>query len=666
MEGDRYVEIWNVVFMQFNRDPEGKMHPLPKPSVDTGMGLERISAVMQGVTSNYDIDTFIYLRQAIQALKVDIEVKNPSVLVIADHIRASTFLLADGVMPSNEGRGYVLRRIIRRAIRHGHKLGLPNPFMPKLVQAVVDSMGEAYPALKLEQGRIEEQLKLEEEQFIRTITQGLKLLEEAFQSAQDKTLSGELVFKLYDTYGFPVDLTADAAREVGFSMDMQGFDVLMKKQRTQSQASHHFQTEFLDLPADLKATQFLGYEKTQCKGAVQALFVDNALVQAIKAPQKATIILSESPFYAESGGQIGDTGTILSKDGVFVVTDTKRKGDVILHFGQMQSGEMTCGERIEAHVDTDRRQRIRSNHTVTHLLHAALRQLLGPSVQQKGSLVNDACSRFDFSLNRALTRAEWLEVEQLVNAKIQENIIVETKLLSLEKAQAEGAMALFGEKYAEDVRVLSMGDFSKELCGGTHASATGDIGLFKILSETSIASGVRRIEFVTGQLAMETIQAQENTLLELATLLKTHPSELCTRVQQQNQQMQHLTQQLQGFEKKAIMDEARQILTKAHSAYLLLRLDQYDVKSLRLFHDALKDLRADLMFILVSVQEERLSVMVSIPKALQSQLGVASDWLNMFGVKGGGRPDFAQGGGAVPAHLDTLLTEIEVKLQAYF
>lgn len=661
MDGDRYVEIWNVVFMQYNRDPAGNMQPLPKPSVDTGMGLERIAAVLQGVCSNYDTDIFMYLKQAISVLKPDLDLSQPSVQVIADHIRSCTFLLADGVIPSNEGRGYVLRRIIRRAIRHGQKLALPSPFMHQLVPAVVEIMGETYPQLQKQKLLVQECLLQEEEQFIRTLHQGLKLLQDSMRTCQNHQLSGDVVFKLYDTYGFPVDLTADAAREVGVTLDMAGFDACMQAQRQQSKANGQFQTAYLDLPADLGASLFQGYAHVEYTAQVVSLLEDGHVVNGLSEGQTGIMILAETPFYAESGGQVGDEGRLFGPHGEFVVTDTQKRGELILHMGYMAMGTIHVHEKIHAKVDEQRRQSIRANHTATHILHAALRALLGDGVAQKGSLVESGRCRFDFSFNRALTAKECHAIEDWVNARIRENALVDTELLSLEQAQKEGAIALFGEKYTEQVRVLSMGEFSKELCGGTHAERTGDIGFFKLLSETSIASGVRRIEFVSGASALHEAQKQEFSLINIANLLKCTPEQIQERLAHMQQQLQQSQQQCLQWERKWMLLQAREWVS-THSSNWMVRAVDYDAKAMRLFCDALKDLKPEWLFILYSIQGEQLNVMVSIPKGMQARVGSASDWVKILCPRGGGRPDFAQGGGSVSEDLVHKLKAIEEKI----
>ncbi|NDH08614.1 MAG: alanine--tRNA ligase [Gammaproteobacteria bacterium] len=667
MEGDRFVEIWNIVFMQYNRDPSGQMHPLPKPSVDTGMGLERIAAVMQGVNSNYETDIFLRLRTAILALQSTIDVTSPSVNVIADHVRSCAFLIADGILPSNEGRGYVLRRIIRRAIRHGHRLGLPHPFMHQLLTPLIEMMGKAYPQLEQQQAVIEALLKQEEEQFIRTLNQGLKLLQDSLAQCQHRILAGDVAFKLYDTYGFPVDLTNDVAREVGIEIDMQGFEQAMQQQRQQSQAQHQFQADYLELPLDIQATHFHGYQHLSHPGIIMTLYKDGQKVNILEAGDQGAVILSETPFYAESGGQIGDTGYLKADGLCFEVTDTQKKGELILHLGRVLSGRLELSMSINASVDEERRQAIRLNHTATHILHAALREILGNSVQQRGSLVNDHRSRFDFSFNRSLSAEEILEVESWVNAKIRANVVVSTELLGLEQAQARGAMALFGEKYADEVRVLSLGDFSQELCGGTHAQRSGDIGLLKILSEASIASGVRRIEFVTGKTALLEIQACQRNVQEIANTLKTSPELALERVKASLEHTATLQQELQKLQKQSMLTEAKAWIKQQEAkgrCYLIQRDDRFDAKSMRGLMDVLKDLKKDWMFVIYSVIDKHLTVMVTVPKNLLDIAPNAQELIKQLCERGGGRPDFAQGGGMVPMDLDEKINGIEEKLNA--
>ena len=662
MDGDRFVEIWNVVFMQFSRDKSGTLHPLPKPAVDTGMGLERIAAVMQGVNSNYDTDIFVFLKQEIAKLGDISDLNAASVHVIADHIRACIFLLAYGVMPSNEGRGYVLRRIIRRAIRHGNKIGLPTPFMSKLVKSLIVVMGEAYPALTAKQQFIEQQLRQEEQQFAKTLHQGMKLLQESMQACGNGILPGEVIFKLYDTYGFPVDLTADAAREANIALDMDAFQTCMQAQREKSQANTQFHTDYLEMPESVTATNFQGYEHLELRGVVTSVLVAGKAEAKLGLGEAGVLILSDTPFYAESGGQIADSGSIVSEHGEFVVTDTQKHGEIILHHGFVSRGEMRQADSITATVDEQKRQAIRLNHTATHILHAALRALLGESALQKGSLVNAGKSRFDFAFNRALTVDELETIEDWVNDRIRANTAVATAIVSLQEAQQNGAIALFGEKYSEEVRVLSIGNFSQELCGGTHVQRTGEIGLFKLVSEASIASGVRRIEFVTGKSALEFMQGQNRLLIDTANKLKTSVENITDKLAQNLLNMQQLQQKLQSCEKKLMLSQARDWVHVNHHKFMIKQVRDYEVKDLRNLNDLLRDLRPDWMFILYIVQEGHLHVVVSVPKALQPMVAGAAHWVKLLCTKGGGRDDFAQGGGIAPQDLAQKIQKMEDKL----
>ena len=511
-DGDRYIEIWNIVFMQFNRQADGTMEPLPKPSVDTGMGLERIAAVLQHVNSNYDIDLFRTLIQAVAKVTGATDLSNKSLRVIADHIRSCAFLIADGVMPSNENRGYVLRRIIRRAVRHGNMLGAKETFFYKLVGPLIDVMGSAGEDLKRQQAQVEQVLKTEEEQFARTLERGLALLDEELAKLSGDTLDGETAFRLYDTYGFPVDLTADVCRERNIKVDEAGFEAAMEEQRRRAREASGFGADYNAMIRVDSASEFKGYDHLELNGKVTALFVDGKAVDAINAGQEAVVVLDQTPFYAESGGQVGDKGELKGANFSFAVEDTQKYGQAIGHIGKLAAGSLKVGDAVQADVDEARRARIRLNHSATHLMHAALRQVLGTHVSQKGSLVNDKVLRFDFSHNEAMKPEEIRAVEDLVNAQIRRNLPIETNIMDLEAAKAKGAMALFGEKYDERVRVLSMGDFSTELCGGTHASRTGDIGLFRIISESGTAAGVRRIEAVTGEGAIATVHADSDRL----------------------------------------------------------------------------------------------------------------------------------------------------------
>lgn len=529
-DGDRYIEIWNIVFMQFNRQADGTMEPLPKPSVDTGMGLERIAAVLQHVNSNYDIDLFRTLIQAVAKVTGATDLSNKSLRVIADHIRSCAFLIADGVMPSNENRGYVLRRIIRRAVRHGNMLGAKETFFYKLVGPLIDVMGSAGEDLKRQQAQVEQVLKTEEEQFARTLERGLALLDEELAKLSGDTLDGETAFRLYDTYGFPVDLTADVCRERNIKVDEAGFEAAMEEQRRRAREASGFGADYNAMIRVDSASEFKGYDHLELNGKVTALFVDGKAVDAINAGQEAVVVLDQTPFYAESGGQVGDKGELKGANFSFAVEDTQKYGQAIGHIGKLAAGSLKVGDAVQADVDEARRARIRLNHSATHLMHAALRQVLGTHVSQKGSLVNDKVLRFDFSHNEAMKPEEIRAVEDLVNAQIRRNLPIETNIMDLEAAKAKGAMALFGEKYDERVRVLSMGDFSTELCGGTHASRTGDIGLFRIISESGTVAGVRRIEAVTGEGAITTVHADSDRLSEVAHLLKGDSNNLADKV----------------------------------------------------------------------------------------------------------------------------------------
>ncbi len=519
-DGDRYIEIWNIVFMQFNRQADGTMEPLPKPSVDTGMGLERIAAVLQHVNSNYDIDLFRDLIASVAKVTGATDLTNKSLRVIADHIRSCAFLVADGVIPSNENRGYVLRRIIRRAIRHGNMLGAKDTFFWKLVAPLIDVMGSAGDELKQQQAQVEQVLKTEEEQFARTLERGLALLDEELSKLKGDTLDGETAFRLYDTYGFPVDLTADVCRERNIKVDEAGFEAAMEEQRRRARESSGFGADYNAMIRVDGASEFKGYDHLELNGKVTALFIDGKAVDSVSAGQEAVVILDQTPFYAESGGQVGDKGELKGAGFSFAVSDTQKYGQAIGHIGKVASGSLKVGDAVQADVDEARRQRIRLNHSATHLMHAALRQVLGTHVAQKGSLVNDKALRFDFSHFEAMKPEEIRAVEDLVNAQIRRNLAIETNIMDIDAARASGAMALFGEKYDDRVRVLRMGDFSTELCGGTHAARTGDIGLFRITSESGTAAGVRRIEAVTGEGAMAILHAQSDQLNDIAQLLK--------------------------------------------------------------------------------------------------------------------------------------------------
>lgn len=606
-DGDRYIEIWNIVFMQFNRQADGTMEPLPKPSVDTGMGLERIAAVLQHVNSNYDIDLFRTLIQAVAKVTGATDLSNKSLRVIADHIRSCAFLIADGVMPSNENRGYVLRRIIRRAVRHGNMLGAKETFFYKLVGPLIDVMGSAGEDLKRQQAQVEQVLKTEEEQFARTLERGLALLDEELAKLSGDTLDGETAFRLYDTYGFPVDLTADVCRERNIKVDEAGFEAAMEEQRRRAREASGFGADYNAMIRVDSASEFKGYDHLELNGKVTALFVDGKAVDAINAGQEAVVVLDQTPFYAESGGQVGDKGELKGANFSFAVEDTQKYGQAIGHIGKLAAGSLKVGDAVQADVDEARRARIRLNHSATHLMHAALRQVLGTHVSQKGSLVNDKVLRFDFSHNEAMKPEEIRAVEDLVNTQIRRNLPIETNIMDLEAAKAKGAMALFGEKYDERVRVLSMGDFSTELCGGTHASRTGDIGLFRIISESGTAAGVRRIEAVTGEGAIATVHADSDRLSEVAHLLKGDSNNLADKVRSVLERTRQLEKELQQLKEQAAAQESANLSSKAIDVngvkLLVSELSGVEPKMLRTMVDDLKNQLGSTIIVLATVVE---------------------------------------------------------------
>ncbi|MCP0914269.1 MULTISPECIES: alanine--tRNA ligase [Legionella] len=662
-DGDRYIEIWNLVFMQFNRDKAGKLHPLPKPSVDTGMGLERIAAVVQGVHSNYEIDSFQYLIKAIASYaQYEINLEHPSLKVIADHIRACSFLIADGVLPSNEGRGYVLRRIIRRAVRHGNKLGLPTPFFCKLITPLIEIMGDAYPELGAQKQLITRILEQEENQFARTLQQGLNLLQEQIKNLKGGLIPGDAAFKLYDTYGFPVDLTADIAREQGLQVDLQSFEQCMQQQREQSQSASQFQADYSGTVQLQEASTFHGYEENSLQSEVLALLVDGAKVEKLTTGMKAAVILNKTPFYAESGGQVGDRGQLLGNQSVFRVDDTQRIGQAIVHYGEVASGELAVNQHVTAQIDIARREAIRLNHTATHLLHAALKIIVGTHVQQKGSLVDAERARFDFSHFEALTQVELRQLEALVNDKIRANLPVVTELMDIEAAKEAGAIALFGEKYTDVVRVLTMGGFSKELCGGTHARQTGDIGLFKITSEYGIASGVRRIELVTGAHALAWINEQLDVLNDVADKLKATPATISEKLAQFLQEIRQKEKELERLQAKLVTQSSEALLaevkTIGHINLLVKKLDNADNQTLRTTLDQLKSRLNQAVIVLFTAEQGKLNVIAGISKDILGQVPPATAFVRHLCGKGGGREDMAQGGGSLPADLDAKLARI--------
>ncbi|MBD3619561.1 MAG: alanine--tRNA ligase [Chromatiales bacterium] len=668
-DGDRYIEIWNLVFMQYDRDKDGNLNPLPKPSVDTGMGLERLAAVMQGVHSNYQIDLFQHLIRAIAELAGVKDLEKPSLKVIADHIRSCSFLITDGVLPSNEGRGYVLRRIIRRAARHGHQLGLTQPFFHRLVQPLVEQMGEAYPELAKAQAQVERVLKQEEERFNETLEQGLKILEDDIAGMSGKVIPGETVFRLYDTYGFPVDLTNDIARERGLDLDMAGFEREMEAQRSRARAASQFAEDYSKAAQVDAETQFTGYDRLEDAGRVVALLKGGQPAEALGAGEEGIVVLDRSPFYAESGGQVGDTGE-LSADGLrFVVTDTQKQGKAWLHIGRVVEGSVAKGATVTARVDGARREAIKLNHSATHLMHAALRQVLGEHVQQKGSLVTPERLRFDFSHFEPVTREQLAEVERIVNAEIRANQDASAAEMSMDEALAAGALALFGEKYGERVRVLKIG-FSTELCGGTHVNRVGDIGLFKIVSESGVASGVRRIEAVTGENALRWIDGQAERLDRVAALVKGSRSDADEKVEQLVERARTLEKELERLKGKLASqaggDLAAQAVDIDGIKVLAAKLEGADVKTLRDTLDQLKNKLQHAAIVLAAVDGDRVSLVAGVTKDETGRIK-AGDLVNVVaqqvGGKGGGRPDMAQAGGKDPAALDRALKAVPAWVQ---
>ncbi|HBV2664654.1 alanine--tRNA ligase [Klebsiella pneumoniae] len=672
-DGDRYIEIWNIVFMQFNRQADGTMEPLPKPSVDTGMGLERIAAVLQHVNSNYDIDLFRDLIASVAKVTGATDLTNKSLRVIADHIRSCAFLVADGVIPSNENRGYVLRRIIRRAIRHGNMLGAKDTFFWKLVAPLIDVMGSAGDELKQQQAQVEQVLKTEEEQFARTLERGLALLDEELSKLKGDTLDGETAFRLYDTYGFPVDLTADVCRERNIKVDEAGFEAAMEEQRRRARESSGFGADYNAMIRVDGASEFKGYDHLELNGKVTALFIDGKAVDSVSAGQEAVVILDQTPFYAESGGQVGDKGELKGAGFSFAVSDTQKYGQAIGHIGKVASGTLKVGDAVQADVDEARRQRIRLNHSATHLMHTALRQVLGTHVAQKGSLVNDKALRFDFSHFEAMKPEEIRAVEDLVNAQIRRNLAIETNIMDIDAARASGAMALFGEKYDDRVRVLRMGDFSTELCGGTHAARTGDIGLFRITSESGTAAGVRRIEAVTGEGAMAILHAQSDQLNDIAQLLKGDSHNLGEKVRAALERTRQLEKELQQLKEQAAAQESANLSSKAEEIngvkLLVSELTGVEPKMLRTMVDDLKNQLGSTIVVLATVADGKVSLIAGVSKDVTDRVK-AGELVGMVaqqvGGKGGGRPDMAQAGGtdasALPAALASVKGWVSAKL----
>ena len=661
-DGDRYIEVWNIVFMQFNRLADGTMEKLPKPSVDTGMGLERMTAVMQHVNSNYEIDIFQKLIAKAAEIVGITDLNNKSLRVIADHIRSCAYLVADGVIPSNEGRGYVLRRIIRRAVRHGHLLGAKEAFFYKLVPTLIEVMEDAGKQVKEKQANVEKLLRLEEEQFARTLERGLVLLDETLSGVKNGVLSGETAFKLYDTYGFPLDLTADVCRERDIKIDEAGFEREMEAQRLRAQSASQFGMDYNNIIRVEGTTQFEGYTTSETHAKVTALFYDGKAVERIEAGQSAVVILDNTPFYAEMGGQIGDSGNLQNETVYFDVKDTQKYGQVFGHIGELTRGTLSVGQTVNAKVDEQRRQNTALNHSATHLLHSALRQVLGDHVAQKGSLVQDHALRFDFVQPEAISKAQLAEVERLVNFHIRANHPIVTEEMDIESAKAKGAMALFGEKYGDVVRVVTMSPFSIELCGGIHAKRTGDIGLFKILSESAIAAGIRRIEAVTGEGALDWLYNQQHILQQSADLLKSDLVSLPEKIQQLQDKAKKTEKELQQLKEKAAMQAGSDLAKSAVEINSVLtivkRLDGVETKSLRVMVDDLKNQLGSAVIAFASEADGKVNLIVGVTQDLTSRVK-AGELVNLMaqqvGGKGGGRPDMAMAGGSQPEHIANAL-----------
>ena len=667
---DRYIEIWNLVFMQFEQTADGARTPLPKPSVDTGMGLERIAAVMQHVHSNYEIDLFQALLKAAAEVTQTQDLEAKSLRVIADHIRSCSFLICDGVLPSNEGRGYVLRRIIRRAIRHGHKLGCDQPFFHKIVHTLVAEMGEAYAELRDNEDRIVAALKQEEAQFAKTLDAGMKVLEDAVSSLTSKTIPGELIFRLYDTHGFPVDLTNDIARERDLELDIEGFEKAMDEQREKSRQGSSFAVEG-QVRFDLDgSTEFLGYTHLDASAVVVALAKDGEQVDALATGDSGIVVLNQTPFYAESGGQQGDRGSLTSANGSYQVMGTKKFGAHFGHEGKLGMGELKVGDTVNARVQGPRRQATALNHSATHLLHAALRTVLGDHVTQKGSLVTHERTRFDFSHPQPVTAEELIAIESMVNREIRQNEVVETRVMPIEEAKAAGAMALFGEKYDDEVRVLSMGDFSVELCGGTHVARTGDIGLFKILSEGGVASGVRRIEAVTGEGALEQVVALEATLDQAAALLKTGADSIVSKIEQMTERLKGTEREVDALKMKLATQAGGDLLDDVVDVCgvqcLVASLDGQDPKTLRDTLDRVKNRLSQGVVVLATVRDEKVNLIAGVTDNLTDRVK-AGDLIGFVaaqvGGRGGGRADMAQAGGTEPASLPDAMKSVAAWLE---
>lgn len=673
-DGDRFIEIWNIVFMQFNRLSNGTMDPLPKPSVDTGMGLERISAVLQHVNSNYDIDIFKKLINDAAKIIGITDLENKSLRVIADHIRSCSFLIADGVSPSNEGRGYVLRRIIRRAIRHGHMLGAKDIFFYKLVQSLIDVMDSAATHLVKLQKAVEETLKIEEEQFLKTLERGLFLLDQELNKIENNQLPGDVAFKLYDTFGFPLDLTADVCREKNITVDENGFNQCMEEQRRRSRESDSFAVDYNNAIKLDSKTEFLGYDTNELTAEVIAIFQDGQQVSEIVTGDHAVVVLNKTPFYGESGGQVGDKGLLTASDIAFVVEDSQKYGQSTGHIGLLTNGTLKVGDKVTAAINSELRERVRRNHSATHLLQAALQRTLGDHVQQKGSLVNENYLRFDFSHLSSITFEQIQEIENLVNQQIRRNLQVSVDLMPIDQAKQRGAMALFGEKYDDIVRVLTMGDFSIELCGGTHVSRTGDIGLFKIITESSIASGVRRIEASTGQIAIDLMHGENKQLHEAVSLLKVDKSNVIPRLSQLIEQVKLLEKNLEQLKSQQAAQESSQLVNQVETIngkkLLVVTVNNMEPKVLREMIDDLKNQLKSGIIVLATINDDKISLAIGVTKDLIEHIkaGVLiSQLAQQVGGKGGGRPDFAQAGGvdvsALPAAMSLIKSELSEKLK---
>jgi alanyl-tRNA synthetase len=670
-DGDRYVEIWNLVFMQYDRSSDGVLVPLPKPSVDTGMGLERVAAVMQGVHSNYDIDLFKSLIRVAADITGTEDLESSSLRVIADHIRACTFLIIDGVVPSNEGRGYVLRRIIRRAIRHGHKLGQTQPFFHKLVPTLVREMGSYYAELVSGEERATQVLAQEESRFAETLTTGMALLDAETAKLKSSVIPGETVFRLYDTYGFPLDLTADVARERGLTIDQAGFDAAMEAQRGRARAASKFGTDLRESVKLPGKTRFFGYDRLAGKGKIAALIFDGAVVDSLRPGQEGQVVLDHTPFYAESGGQVGDTGTLVGATAHFTVRDTRKIGASFAHVGVLDSGELRIGDEVSAEVDGDRREAIALNHSATHLLHAALRQVLGNHVQQKGSLVAPDRLRFDFSHTQAVSPDELRRVEELVNAAVRDNAPAETRVMALDDAVAAGAMSLFGEKYESDVRVLTIGDFSMELCGGTHVERAGDIGFFKIISESGVAAGVRRIEAVTGQAAFEWVARTDQVLRDVAFMLRGSREDVDEKVRELVERSRRLEKDIQQLKSKLASGQSGDLSIQAKEVggikVLAAQVDGADAKSLRDSLDQLKDKLGSSVIVLATVKDGKVVLVAGVSADLLAQFkagDIVGAVAAQVGGRGGGRADFAQAGGTQPENLSSALAGVETLVRS--